>query len=186
VRLLSVTAKPPPVGQPVPGAVDRAAFGPDGRLAAAAVDRDEVAGIALWDLGAGETPDLSAPGSYGSTNLSPDGTLLATVTNIQNEGTLTGEVELWDVAIGRRTAGPLDAPSETGAGPGLVSPDNARLVVAGGDKVWVWTLRTEPSLEVAFELPGVTDIDIDASGQFLVAGSCGDSEAPDNPTVLPL
>jgi WD40 repeat protein len=65
-----------------------------------------------------------------------------------------------------------------------VSRDNARLFAAGGDEVRIWTLGTEPSLEAAVELAGVTDIDVDTSGRFLVAGSYGAPEASDNPVVL--
>jgi WD40 repeat protein len=185
VRLLTVTAQPPPVGQPVPGAVFGATFAPDGRFAAVAGDDNEDAGIAVWNLETGEAPDVIAPGhSHQSVEFSPDGTLLAPVANVQNEGTLAGEVEVWDVATERRIAGPIDEPSQTGPGPALVSRDNARLFAAGGDEVRIWTLGTEPSFETALELAGVTDIDIDTSGRFLVAGSYGASEPSDNPVVL--
>jgi WD40 repeat protein len=185
VRLLTVTAQPPAVGQPVPGAVFGATFGPDGRFAAMAGDADEEAGIAVWNLEAGERPDVVAPGqTYQSVEFSPDGTLLTAVASVQNQGALDGEVEVWDVASGRRIAGPIEEPSDVGPGPALVSPDNSRLIAAVGDKVRIWALGTEPSLETTLQLPGVTDIDIDTSGRFLVAGGWGDSEASDNPIVL--
>jgi len=117
------------------------AFGRDGTLLAAAVDRGAVR---LWDPAIDQAVGVPLPADTaraGEVNgvvigvaFSPDGKLLATADS-------DGTVRLWDLVTGRAVGVPL--PADTGPAGGVngvaFSPDGKLLATANSDgTVWTW------------------------------------------------